>query len=232
MVMRVGRWLPAAGALASVLALAAVSAPGEARAQPGRCGDPAQRPWCDPSLSPDERTGLLLPRMTADEKIAMLAADDLLGGPLGGFIETAHADVDHGVPRLGIPPVHMADGPAGVRQGKATALPAPIALAAGFDPRAAGLYGRTVAWEARHRGNDVVFGPTVDVLRTPRNGRTFEFPGSRGRCSRAGPSPERRYPPARTLVAVPGPLDFRVFGLPSLGVNCEIAGEHDAFWTC
>src|SRR5690606_21454215 len=69
---------------------------------------------------------------------------------------------------------YMADGPAGVRQGKATALPAPIALAAGFDRDTAALYGRTVAWEARHRGNDVVFGPTVDVLRTPRNGRTFE----------------------------------------------------------
>lgn len=172
--MRVGRWLPAAGALASVLALAAVSAPGDARADTGRCGDPAQRPWCDTSLTPDRRTALLLPKMTADEKIAMLAADDIFGGPLGGYFETAHADTNNGIERLGIPPVYMADGPAGVRQGKATALPAPIAMAAGFDRETAELYGRTVAWEARHRGNDVVFGPTVDVLRTPRNGRTFE----------------------------------------------------------
>ncbi|MGP4025225.1 beta-glucosidase family protein [Actinomadura sp. 3N407] len=172
--MRVGRWLPAAAALASVLALAAVAAPGDARADTGRCGDPAQRPWCDTSLTPDRRTDLLLPRMTADEKIALLASDDPFGGPLGGFFETAHADTNDGIERLGIPPVYMADGPAGVRQGKATALPAPIAMAAGFDPETAELYGRTVAWEARHRGNDVVFGPTVDVLRAPRNGRTFE----------------------------------------------------------
>jgi beta-glucosidase len=172
--MRTGRWLPAAGALASVLALAAVSVPGEARAALGRCGDPAQRPWCDTALTPDQRTALLLPEMTDDEKIAMLASDDPFGGPLGGFFESAHADTNNGIERLGIPPMYMADGPAGVRQGKATALPAPIALAAGFDREAAGLYGRTVAWEARHRGNDLVFGPTVDVLRTPRNGRTFE----------------------------------------------------------
>ncbi|MFG2086235.1 MULTISPECIES: beta-glucosidase [unclassified Spirillospora] len=172
--MRVGKWLPAAGVLASVLALAAVSAPDDARADTGRCGDPAQRPWCDTSLTPDRRTDLLLPEMTADEKIAMLAADDIFGGPLGGYFETAHADTNNGIERLGIPPVYMADGPAGVRQGKATALPAPIALAAGFSAETAKLYGRTVAWEARHRGNDVVFGPTVDVLRTPRNGRTFE----------------------------------------------------------
>ncbi|TDC60500.1 glycosyl hydrolase [Actinomadura sp. GC306] len=172
--MRVGGRAPAAGALAAVLALAAMSVPGAARAETGRCGDPAERPWCDPSLSPDRRTDLLLPRLTADEKISMLAADDPFGGPLGGYFETAHADTADGIERLGVPPVYMADGPAGVRQGKATALPAPIALAAGFDRDGAALYGRTVAWEARHRGNDVVFGPTVDVLRTPRNGRTFE----------------------------------------------------------
>jgi beta-glucosidase-like glycosyl hydrolase len=172
--MRAGRWLPAAGALASVLVLAAVSAPGDARAAAGRCGDPAQRPWCDTALTPDQRTALLLPKMTDDEKIAMLASDDPFGGPLGGFSEDAHADTNNGIERLGIPPMYMADGPAGVRQGKATALPAPIALAAGFDQKTAGLYGGTVAWEARHRGNDLIFGPTVDVLRTPRNGRTFE----------------------------------------------------------
>ncbi|URN02500.1 glycoside hydrolase family 3 C-terminal domain-containing protein [Actinomadura madurae] len=172
--MRTGRWLPAAAALASALALAAVPVPGEARAALGRCGDPAQRPWCDTALTPDRRTALLMPELTGDEKIALLASDDPFGGPLGGFFETAHADTADGIERLGIPPVYMADGPAGVRQGKATALPAPIALAAGFDREAAGLYGGTVAWEARHRGNDLVFGPTVDVLRTPRNGRTFE----------------------------------------------------------
>ncbi|GAA1900582.1 beta-glucosidase family protein [Actinomadura bangladeshensis] len=172
--MRAGRWLPAAGALTAVLALTAVPAPQDARAAAGRCGDPAQRPWCDTSLTPDRRTALLLPKLTDDEKIALLASDDPFGGPLGGFFEDAHADTGRGIDRLGIPPVYMTDGPAGVRQGKATALPAPIALAAGFDRGTARLYGGTVAWEARHRGNDLVFGPTVDVLRTPRNGRTFE----------------------------------------------------------
>ncbi|MBD2896808.1 Thermostable beta-glucosidase B [Actinomadura sp. RB99] len=181
---RAGRWTPAAGALVSALALAAApsaAAPAQAaqaaqvaQAAQTRCGDPAQRPWCDTALGPDRRTALLMARMTDDEKIAMLASDDPLGGPLGGFIDTAHADTNSGIPRLGVPPLYMADGPAGVRQGKATRLPAPIALAAGFDPAAARLYGGTVGWEARHRGNDLIFGPTVDVLRAPRNGRAFE----------------------------------------------------------
>ncbi|WP_019630834.1 glycoside hydrolase family 3 C-terminal domain-containing protein [Actinomadura atramentaria] len=168
---RLGAALTAALA-AGAAALAAV--PSGAQAAPSRCGDPAARPWCDPGKSPDERAKLVLAKLTDDEKIALLAADDPLGGPLGGFSENAHADTNAGVPRLGVPPLYMADGPAGVRQGRATALPAPIALAASFDPDAAARYGGAVGWEARHRGNDLIFGPTVDVLRTPRNGRAFE----------------------------------------------------------
>ncbi|MEV5825533.1 glycoside hydrolase family 3 C-terminal domain-containing protein [Spirillospora sp. NPDC052242] len=172
---RTGRWLPAAGALACALALVVVPARTDgARAAASRCGDPAVRPWCDTSLSADRRAGLLLAKLTDDEKIALLASDDPFGGPLGGFFDWAHADTNNGIERLGVPPLYMVDGPAGVRQGEATALPAPIALAATFDRGAAHLYGKTVGWEARHRGNDVIFGPTVDVLRTPLNGRTFE----------------------------------------------------------
>ncbi|MFC5182201.1 beta-glucosidase family protein [Actinomadura harenae] len=171
-----------AGALASALAVS-LWAVQSAEAQPGRiaraaavtrCGDPAKRPWCKRTLTADQRVALLLPKMTADEKISLLASDDPLGGPLGGFSENAHADTSAGVARLGIPPISMADGPAGVRQGKATALPAPITAAASFDPATARDYGTTVAWEARHRGNDLIFGPTVDVLRNPRDGRSFE----------------------------------------------------------
>ncbi|MBE1535191.1 glycoside hydrolase family 3 C-terminal domain-containing protein [Actinomadura algeriensis] len=172
---RGGRWLPAVGAVACALALAVVPGrPDGARAATGRCGDPAERPWCDTSLSAERRAGLLLAKLTEDEKIALLASDDPFGGPLGGFFDWAHADTNNGIERLGVPPLYMADGPAGVRQGKATALPAPIALAATFDRDTARLYGKTVGWEAKHRGNDLIFGPTVDVLRTPLNGRTFE----------------------------------------------------------
>jgi len=166
------RWLSAAGTMASVLALVAV--PGAPAHAAGRCGDPAERPWCDTALSADQRAALLVPKLTDDERISLLASDDPLGGPLGGFIDSAHADTNNGIPRLGIPPLYMADGPAGVRQGQATAMPAPISLAAGFDTTAAQRYGATVGWEAKHRGNDLIFGPTVDVVRTPRNGRIFE----------------------------------------------------------
>src|SRR4051812_29240610 len=42
----------------------------------GRCGD---HPWCDTALSADARAGLLLQALTPDEKIGLLAGDDLTG---------------------------------------------------------------------------------------------------------------------------------------------------------
>jgi len=59
--------------------------------------------------------------MTLEEKI------DMLGGVDGFFIR--------GIPRLGLPPLKMADGPIGVRNfGPATAMAGGIALAATWNP--------------------------------------------------------------------------------------------------
>jgi len=121
----------------------------------GRCGT---HPWCDTSLSPDERAGLLLNALTGDEKISLLAGDDLFGG-VGG--PNTHTGTSDGVPRVDLPAVYYSDGPVGVRQGSATALPIPMALAATFDPQAAFAHGSVVGNEARDKGNDVVFAPTV-----------------------------------------------------------------------
>jgi beta-glucosidase len=134
----------------------------------GRCGD---HPWCDTALSPDARAQLLLDALTRDEKIALLAGDERTG-VAGG--EHQHTGTSDGVPRLGLPTTYYSDGPVGPRQGSTTALPIPMALAATFDPAMARLHGTTVANEARAKGNDVLFAPTVNIMRTPLNGRTFE----------------------------------------------------------
>jgi beta-glucosidase len=134
----------------------------------GRCG---QHPWCDTRLGADARAGLLLAALTDDEKIDLLAGDDLFG--VSGA-EHSHTGTSRGVPRVGLPPVYFSDGPVGPRQGKSTAQPVPMGLAATFDPRLANLAGQVVAAEARAKGNDVVYAPTVNIMRTPLNGRTFE----------------------------------------------------------
>src|SRR5436305_13376839 len=99
--MRLGR-LIATGA-GAVIALAAR---GSAHAA-GRCGEPAQRPWCNTSLSPDERAGLLLNALTQDEKISLLAGDDPFGAGGGA---NSHTGTSDGIARLGLPTTYYSDG--------------------------------------------------------------------------------------------------------------------------
>jgi beta-glucosidase len=108
---------------------------------------------------------------------------------MGGDDATGLGTVGHstgtvfGIPHLGVPPVYFTDGPGGVREGigatqaPATALPAPLALAASFDARLAGRYGALIASEAKHHGDDVLLGPTLNIVRVPRGGRSFESYG-------------------------------------------------------
>ena len=151
-----------------VIAVAAglAAAPGAQGA--GRCGS---HPWCDRQLSPDARANLLVNALTPDERIALLGGDDLFG-VAGG--EHSHTGTSTGVPRVDLPTVFFSDGPVGPRQGKSTAMPTPMGLAATFDGRMANLHGQVVGAEVRDKGNDVVFAPTVNIMRTPLGGRTFE----------------------------------------------------------
>ena len=140
----------------------------------GRCGDPAARPWCDTSLSPDRRAQLLLAQMTEAEKISLLGGDEL-SGVAGG--EGTHTGTSDGIERLGLPTIYLSDGPAGPRSGSATAMPSPIALGATFDRRLAARDAAVIADEVIHKGNDIVFAPTVDIVRNPLAGRVFEAIG-------------------------------------------------------
>jgi beta-glucosidase len=89
-----------------------------------------------------------------------------------------------GNPRLGIPPLILSDGPAGVRDRSnaprrrpGTALPAPVGLAASFDPVLAREYGELLGKEARARGVSVVYAPAINIVRVPLGGRNFEYLG-------------------------------------------------------
>jgi beta-glucosidase len=85
-----------------------------------------------------------------------------------------------GVPRLGIPTYNFTNGPAGAgnggrgHQGPATALPAPIALAATFDTAQAAAYGKIVGRDAVDYSCNMIEAPTVNIARCPEGGRTFE----------------------------------------------------------
>jgi len=102
-------------------------------------------------------------QLTLEESI------DMLGG--SGF-------ATRGVPRLGIPPFSMSDGPSGVRSpGPSTAYAAGIGLAATWDPDLAQQIGRQLGRDARARGSRYQLGPGVNIYRSPLNGRNFEYFG-------------------------------------------------------
>ncbi|MFI6106572.1 beta-glucosidase [Streptomyces sp. NPDC051310] len=139
------------GAVAAAAATTGSHAP-QARATPGH-----------------GRVDQLLARLTLDEKLSLLhGAKDPHSLGQAGFVP--------GVPRLGIPPLRLADGPAGVRlrTARATALPAPVMLASAFDPALAREYGRVIGHEGRALGQDVLLSPMVNLIRTPYAGRNFE----------------------------------------------------------
>jgi len=154
------------------LALALATPPAAQAA--GRCGDPAQRPWCDTKLNPDARAELLLAALTPAERVSLLAGDELTG--VAGR-EGSHTGTSNGVPRVGLPTIYFSDGPVGTRQGKATGMPSPMSLAASFDPGNAATHAAVVGDEVSKKGNDVVYAPAMNMLRTPLNGRTFEYFG-------------------------------------------------------
>jgi beta-glucosidase len=113
--------------------------------------------------------------LTLDEKIALLHGN--------GMFTSA------GVERLGIPELHYSDGPFGIREeilrdswgtagwtnDSATYLPTGTALAATWNPELACKYGQTLGMEARKRNKDIFLGPAINIIRTPLNGRNFEY---------------------------------------------------------
>jgi beta-glucosidase len=144
------------------------------------------------STAVDEQVEALLGQFTLEQKIDLVTGD----------IEVP------GIPRL-----TMADGPAGVRvsnaemiEGKlqfgqgpdqATAMPAPLALAATWDPDLARQYGDVLGAEAFATGYNVLLTPAVDIARAPLGGGPSS-PSARARCCKRGWSSPRSGPSRRT----------------------------------
>jgi beta-glucosidase len=125
-------------------------------------------------LSTEQKIDSLINLMTLEEKVAMIHASSSF--------------TSGGIPRLGIPEWTMSDGPHGVRKehGRgwvgsespeyfATYLPVGISLASTWNPDLGYSFGKVLGEEAKARGKDVILGPGINILRTPLNGRNFEY---------------------------------------------------------
>lgn len=144
-------------------------------------------PWSDTRLSPDTRADLVIKELTLDDKIQMLhglgwqavfvpptSGVGTRAISAGGFIP--------GFPLLGIPDLQMTDsveGPSGAGgQGRyATALPSAEAMAAAWDPALSYEIGTLIGEEVRSLGYNMSLGSGINLIREPRDGRTFEYKG-------------------------------------------------------
>ena len=83
-------------------------------------------------------------------------------------------------PAIGLRPMVVSDGPAGVRgttmdeRNPASSLPSPSALGATWDPALVQTLAAALGTEARSKGVDILLAPTVNIMRTPLGGRAYE----------------------------------------------------------
>jgi beta-glucosidase len=150
---------------------------------------PAQRPWMNTKLAPEQRAALVVQQMTLDEKISLLHGEGMPGWPgmspailaLQG-LSNGGAGLVLGVPRLGVPRLQISDAAYGVRASAdngrySTALPSNLGSAASWDVEAACAYGTLIGRELRAQGFNMSLGGGTNITRDPRNGRTFEYMG-------------------------------------------------------
>jgi beta-glucosidase len=117
----------------------------------------------------------IIKKMNLEEKVKMIHASSSF--------------TSGGVERLGIPELVTSDGPHGVRMehgrdwrtdndnvnDSATYLPVGICLASTWNPALGRAYGSVLGSEANARGKDIILGPGINIIRTPLNGRNFEY---------------------------------------------------------
>ena len=121
-----------------------------------------------PGRAGSARVERLLSQLTLEEKVSLLAGATLWTTPP--------------IERLGIPALKVTDGPSGARGGAmpgaggltSANFPSGIALASTWNTELVQQVGAALAEEAQTKGAQVLLAPTINIDRSPLNGRNFE----------------------------------------------------------
>ena len=167
------RWrftIVAAAALAALIALPIAGWANAARTAfkgGARSTADVSCPWVTSRAPIYQRVAQLMSQMTLADKISMVE---------GHGTSNPYVFYTPAIPALCIPAVGLEDGPAGVADGMTgvTQLPAGVALAATWNPSLARQYGTVIGAEEAGKGASANLGPTVNIDRDPRWGRSFE----------------------------------------------------------
>ena len=157
-----------AGFVAVMLPVSLALAGGPASASGARTSaSDATCPWLNESLPISQRVSMLMSQMTLADKINEVT---------GAGTSEPYVFYISAIPSLCIPAIGEEDGPVGVGDGLTgvTQMPAAVSLAATFSPSAATQYGQVVGAEEHAKGAMVNLGPTINIDRDPRWGRSFE----------------------------------------------------------
>jgi beta-glucosidase len=182
--LNIGLALPFLFAVASCASRATPPSQTAAPRQPR----PSPTAWLDARLSPDERADRLVREMTRDEKLAVVSGYFGVQQAWNQYrspeARPQSAGYVPGVPRLRLSPQWQTDAGSGVAtQGEAppalerTVLPSGILTASTWNPALAEKGGAMIGSEARASGFNVMLAGGVNLMREPRNGRTFEYGG-------------------------------------------------------
>ena len=137
-----------------------------------------------PGTDAESRAAATVRAMTTEEKTVMthgiLPVSMFTGSPAPADAVPSAGYVA-GIPRLGVPSLKETDASLGVaylfgiRKDGATALPSGLSMASSWNPEALRRGGAMIGSEARAKGFNVMLAGGANIMRDPRNGRTFEY---------------------------------------------------------